>query len=249
VDSLSLIVVDGGGDVYALVRVLDAPVTTESLFELRQRCHTNTCGTGQRDASFSFLMFGHGSGSHSYLDNILVQEIELKDADGASSSTPKITVSARLGTDTREAASRDDVELTIDYKLLHDTLANAVNLHDTPFGSLGKRLSEAAFSVFPRLPWLQLEVRSKEEDYTIGYRANYHSSPSIVEEGELFMQDLKTQALIGVYDWERKAKQDVEFGIHVSISPKMLRSSTIHRVIGRLMRVCPRPFQPSVALP
>lgn len=145
-------------------------------------------------------MFPRDPGSQVYRDNIHLQEIEINNGGDPSNW---IIVSARLAMDAREAASKDDVNLTIDYGLLHDTLANTVDPSPVPFGQIGSVLSEAAFSAFPSLPSLQLEVRL-DGAHTLGYRADYHSSPRGVDQEELFVRDLKTQALIGVYDWERR---------------------------------------------
>jgi dihydroneopterin aldolase len=182
----------------------------------------------------NFLFMFNNDHGQSHEDSILVQEIKL----GKS----KISVSAKLALDTTEAASRDDVQLTVDYKLLHDTLATATpDSSSLSFTDLG---SSAVFSVFPALSALQLEIRSLEKSHTLGYRGMYWPLLGTSEPQELFIEDLHTRALIGVYDWERKTKQDVTLGIYVTLPSTNLHESAINRMTETTTRVRLAPCKP-----
>jgi dihydroneopterin aldolase len=183
----------------------------------------------------------YGFGSQVYRDNILVQQIELNGSTSKPSNSKcgRISVSARVSLDTRDAASQDDVQLTVDYKRLYDALTSAVaDVSATTFEKLGTTLAQSAFTTFPILSEIQIEVRSAETSYNLGYLGRYLASSSLEGQRELFIEDFTTRCRIGVYDWERKVLQDITLNIYVDVLPEYLQTPSHYRLTERVSRVC-----------
>lgn len=165
-------------------------------------------------------------------DSIHIQDIELR---GDPESGKKVTVSAKVSIDAREAASNDDVLLTVDYKLLHDSLSVVPSTID--LANVGDTLSGAAFSAFPSLPSIELLVKSTETEYSLGYSGHYFRSGRSKELRELFVSNWATKCLIGVYDHERDAPQEIVLSILVNLPQEAIHTALYDKLIDRVKDV------------
>jgi dihydroneopterin aldolase / 2-amino-4-hydroxy-6-hydroxymethyldihydropteridine diphosphokinase / dihydropteroate synthase len=171
-------------------------------------------------------------------DSVVLKDLELKTAS-SSKSEESIFVSAKVDLDVREAASRDDVELTIDYKRLHDTLLDAVeDSGSVSFDSLGYTLAGAAFGAFPKLLAIQLELRKRCSGYDCGYRGEFNSLQEDRVE-EFYIENWDTKCLIGVYDWERNRPQRVILNFHLYEPRLYLAVTQSSQLMAKLSKVFP----------